>query len=387
MKKILALLLVAVLALTMIACKKDETGTNGQNDDAVLSEELIYENFKYSVNDDGNYEITGYVFGGVELLDITVPDDIEGRPITGIAADAFKGAKNIKSIVLPASLEYIGDYAFYDCDYITAVELPDSVISVGVGAFQSCDTLADVTFSKNLLLISDFAFKDCIALTDFALPEGLISIGIGSFDGCKAITAVTLPSSVVRLGDTAFYGCSNLASVTANVTVSETDTAILAKMNAALEAYETENGEAPKTASDAFAVLETAGLYVGGVDENGGKYIWDKEAKEIIGAFGAADAALIEKMNAALEKSTPEDKYKLNDLLTAAGLNLDHLNSAIENSKYSWNAQTNRMEVTYTIGANVFHGAKDNFTVYTNANSPVAVYAQAFHTVAPIPAE
>lgn len=389
MKKILALLLVAVLALSMVACKKDEENQGGQSSDLGQSEELVYNNFKYAVNDDGNYEITGYVFGGVELLDVTVPADIEGRTITGIGASAFKGAKNIKSITLPATLQYIGDYAFYDCDYITAVVIPDSVTTVGAGAFQSCDALTAVTFSKGLTRICDFAFKDCAALTNFTLHEGLISIGVGAFDGCKTLTAVTVPTTVVEIGNTAFYGCSNLEAVTANVVVTDADVAILEKMNGVLAAYETTTGVKPATASDAFDVLETAGLFVGGTDANGVKYVWDKTAKQIVGAFGAADTALIAKMNTALAGATEDiaDTYKLDNLLTAAGLDLDDLNSVIKASKYHWNAATNRMERTYTMGSTVFHGAKTGFTVYTNAGSPVAIYASEFHTVLPLVTE
>ncbi len=390
MKKILALLLVAILALTMVACKKDASDDkSGQNNDPDQSEELVYNNFKYTVNDDGNYEIVGYVFGGVELLDITIPADIEGRAITGIGADAFKGAKNVKSITLPASLQYIGDYAFYDCDYITAVVIPDSVASIGTGAFQSCDELTSVTFSKGLTRIYDFAFKDCAKLTDFTLHEGLISIGVGAFDGCKALTTVIIPTTVIEIGDTAFYGCSNLASVTANVVVTDIDTAILDKMNSVLAAYETATGSKPATASDAFDALEAAGLYVGGTDANGIKYVWDKAAKQIIGAFCAADNALIEKMNSALAgaKEDPADMYKLKELFTATGLDANMLNDVIDESKYTWNPETNRMERTYSIGACVFHETNVGFVLHTNAGSPVAIYAEEFHTVVPFPTE
>ncbi len=387
MKKFLALLLVAVLALTMVACKKDEADEGDRSNDLNQVDELVYNNLKYRVGDDGNYEIVGYVFGGVELLDIAVPADIEGRAITGIGADAFKGAKNIKSISLPASLQYIGDYAFYDCDYITAVVIPDSVVTVGTGVFQGCDALTTVTFSKSLTLVGDFAFKDCAKLQNPVLPEGLVSIGIGAFDGCKALTAVTIPTTVVKIGDTAFYGCSNLEAVTADVVVPDADTAILEKMNGILAAYETANNEQITNASAAFDVLENAGLYVGNADGRGIKYVWDKEAKQIVGAFSASDAALIAKMNATLAsaKENPADTYKLRDLFTAAGLDADNLNDLIDEGKYQWNADTRRMERTYSIGENVFHATKAGFTVYANAGTPVAIYAQEYHTVAPIP--
>lgn len=388
MKKILALLLVALLAFTMIACNKEEEEDNaGQIENLGATNELIYNDFKYAVNEDGGYEIVGYVFGGVELLDIEVPAKIDDRAVTGIGADAFKGAKNVKSIKLPDGLLYIDNYAFYDCDYITEIVIPDSVTTIGQGAFQGCDALASVTFSKNLVRIYDFAFQGCPKLANFTLYEGLVSIGTGAFDGCATLTDVVIPSTVINLGDTAFYGCSNLQSVTADIVVSEADQAIVVKMNEILAQYQAEKEQKPATAADAFAVLEEAGLYVGGETANGVKYVWDQKGNQIIGAFCAADADLVSKLNAALKnaKSTPEDIYKLEALFTAAGLSLDNLNTVIDGSKYHWNAQTNRMELTYTVGECVFHGAKDGLTVYTVVGSPMDAYASNYHTVQPMP--
>ena len=387
MKKILALLLVAVLALTLIACNKDKEDDISEIEAAGASADLVYNDFKYAVNEDGEYEITGYVFGGVELLDLEIPADIEGRAVTGIAADAFKGAKNLKSITLPNGLLYVGDYAFYDCDYITKIDLPSTVTAIGTGAFEGCEALASVTFPKALVTIGNFAFRGCTSLGNFTLSDGLISIGAGAFDGCASLTELTLPKTVIAVGDTAFYGCKKLETVTVNAEVTATDVAILEKMNEILAAYETEEEIKPATAADAFDVLEKAGIVVGGDAENGIKYVWDQKDNKIVGALSATDAELVAKLNNTLSHATeaPEDIYKLKELFTAAGLTLDNLNSVLESSKYHWNAETNRMELTYTVGACVFHATAEDLTVYTVPGCPMETYAEEFHTVKPIP--
>ena len=64
--------------------------------------------------------ITGYTGPGGA---VTIPDTIEGRPVTSI-----------------------GDRAFYECTGLTSVTIPNSVASVGNGAFSDCTRLTRVYF-------------------------------------------------------------------------------------------------------------------------------------------------------------------------------------------------------------------------------------------------
>lgn len=213
MKKILAILLAALLACTLMSCKKDKVDTEDDDDKAVA--ELVYENFTYAVNGEGTYEITGYTYGGVELKDVVVPSKMpDGREVTGIAADAFKAIRTIKSVTIPATITYIGQYAFYDCDEITEIVIPDTVTSVGIGAFQDCDKLASVTLSKELKAVADHVFKNCVALDNIVLPEKVESIGDSSFWGCTSLTEIVIPEGVKDMGDATFYGCEALDKVT-----------------------------------------------------------------------------------------------------------------------------------------------------------------------------
>ena len=58
MKKFLAIILAAVLLLCLVGCKKEEEA-NAAGDDEELHgiEELVYNNFVYDVNEEGDYEI------------------------------------------------------------------------------------------------------------------------------------------------------------------------------------------------------------------------------------------------------------------------------------------------------------------------------------------
>lgn len=44
--------------------------------------------------------------------------------------------KDIKKVVVNDGVESIGDYAFYGCEYLTSVVLPEGLISIGGSAFS-----------------------------------------------------------------------------------------------------------------------------------------------------------------------------------------------------------------------------------------------------------
>ena len=214
MKKILAILLAALLACTIVGCKKDDTVATG-DDDNKADDELVYENFTYAVNGEGTYEITGYTYAGVDFVDVVIPEAMpDGREVTGIGDDAFKAFKTIKSVTIPASITYIGQYAFYDCDEISTIVIPDSVTSIGMGAFENCNKLESVTLPAGLKEISDYTFRECKALMGVTLPETLESIGKAAFWGCISLTEITVPETVKDMGASAFYECTALKKAT-----------------------------------------------------------------------------------------------------------------------------------------------------------------------------
>jgi len=220
MKKFLALTLAAILLLCMISCgNKDDdetidTDVNDVENDALAGDVLVYGDFEYGVNESGDYEILGYTYNGSEKIDVDIPSSINSRPVTGIADDAFKAITSIKSVKIPDSITYIGNYAFFDCDYITELVIPSSVVSIGVGAFMECAALEKITLPEGLTEIADYTFMYCESLKEIKLPETLTAIGDGAFWKCDSITEVTVPASVKTIGDTAFIYCENLASIT-----------------------------------------------------------------------------------------------------------------------------------------------------------------------------
>lgn len=66
--------------------------------------------------------------------------------------------------------------------------------------------------SGKLLLrtIGVHAFYNCEQLSDLRLPNGLRKIGIGAFKYCSALKSLYVPRSVEEIGSEAFLDCTNL---------------------------------------------------------------------------------------------------------------------------------------------------------------------------------
>lgn len=210
----------------------------------------------YTIDSNGDATITGYV--GLET-DVTMPSVVDtDKPVKYIAADALKYT-NIQSIVIPSSVESIGDFAFEGCDELTTVtfneglkyigtaafymsgittlNLPDSLETIDQGAFMHCYSLTDVTFGQNLRSISiaafdtcseltsvtfgnslerieEYAFRDCTKLKDMTIPDSVKYIGIRAFENCTSLTgALVLGSNIVEIGEFAFSNCTGYTSL------------------------------------------------------------------------------------------------------------------------------------------------------------------------------
>lgn len=114
---------------------------------------------------------------------------------------------------VPSGVVAIGDYAFADCDELTALTLPKNLISIGEGAFYNCRNLQTLTLPDSVKTIGNYAFSDCSQLQSISLPHGITTIQCGTFYNCHKLTAVRIPSSVTSIDYGAFYGCSALVSI------------------------------------------------------------------------------------------------------------------------------------------------------------------------------
>lgn len=166
---------------------------------------------------------------------ITLPETMQGLPVTALADGAFQG-KLLRHIDLPAGLQQIGTEAFAECERLVVVTFPESLEEIGEDAFRGTFWLnqqrktGEPVIAGNVLIdavkcrgtvripngvteIAKGAFRNNTALTGVRIPVGVKRIGAGAFAGCTALAKLDLPSGLEEIPEEMCDGCTALEYV------------------------------------------------------------------------------------------------------------------------------------------------------------------------------
>src|SRR5258708_23541 len=95
---------------------------------------VVQAQFNYTTNN-GAITITGFTGPGG---DVTIPDTINGLPVTSIGGSAFDHCTSLTTVTIPNSVTSILDYAFYSCASLTRVYFQGNAPSyVGPSVFYN----------------------------------------------------------------------------------------------------------------------------------------------------------------------------------------------------------------------------------------------------------
>lgn len=67
----------------------------------------------------------------------------------------------------------IGNQAFYSCNSLTSVTIPNSVTSIGKYAFAHCSQLNNVSVPTSIVSIEEWAFYFCTELPSITIPDNV----------------------------------------------------------------------------------------------------------------------------------------------------------------------------------------------------------------------
>ena len=152
--------------------------------------------------------------------------------ITDIPDSAFWGCETLVDLALPQTLRTIGKGAFGQCVNLTRINIPEGVTSIGDSAFLMCGSLTRLTIPDSVTSIEGNPFRHlaaeimvspqnpAISVVDgvvfnkdgtrliacpsnkagaYAIPQGVLEIGTHAFENCNDLTDVTIPASVASI--------------------------------------------------------------------------------------------------------------------------------------------------------------------------------------------
>ena len=239
-KKFLSVLLALCMVAGTATASPEQMIVQAAEEDIVdpVGDDLRYGNYQYQVQQDGTVMITKYYDDGT--TSIVIPSEIDGKKVTSMGESAFFECENLTNIVIPNSVKCIEKNAFSGCYSLTGITIPDSVTTIGNSAFSRCYKLEDIQISDATYDIGFDAFvatawlsaafdnddpyiilnhvlievKGDKSITNFTIPDSVTSIAGAAFRGFNNLTTVTIPDSVKYIGDYAFNQCTSLTNVT-----------------------------------------------------------------------------------------------------------------------------------------------------------------------------
>lgn len=169
--------------------------------------------------------------------------------VTSIGFSAFYWCEGVTSIALPNSITSIKNQAFWGCTGLSSLSIPSTVRTIGNNAFYSCRGLASITIPGSVTRLEGDDFSDCTNLTailveesslnycsvngvlfnkdksmivrypvgkqetSYTIPDSVTIIGSGAFEDCTNLTSITIPGSVNTVNYDAFEDCRSLTSI------------------------------------------------------------------------------------------------------------------------------------------------------------------------------
>lgn len=124
--------------------------------------------------------------------------------------------KEEESYTIPEGTVVIEHDAFAYAKHLTEVTLPDSVEELCDSAFIHCESLGIIRFGSGLKTIGSQSFGFCMALTEITIPDSVEVVDHFAFSYCDNLKRVVIGSGVTRLGDEVFWGCDALSEVVFN---------------------------------------------------------------------------------------------------------------------------------------------------------------------------
>lgn len=131
-----------------------------------------------------------------------------------VGHNAFYNNFNLEQVNLGANLDsgsiVINDYAFYGCNHLHTVNIPNNVsLSLGQNVFNNCTTLTNINLN-HLTIVGSYCFRNS-SITELNTPN-LVRCNAAAFMSCEQLVSVNLPN-VTYADSSSFEDCIRLEQI------------------------------------------------------------------------------------------------------------------------------------------------------------------------------
>lgn len=221
-----------------------------------IEEEVCSGDYRYRRRENGTIRLIAYEGHATH---VEIPTAIDGVSVTSLATNLFRDHDELISVLMPDSIEFVGNHVFDGCVNLKNVRLSAALPEVDPTMFLHCFALVDVTLSAPFVRLEGNSFTDapvaCVNLGPFVaaldakplglpnlsqvrvdagnktfktdgkallstdgrhlyrlvvpcmvyeVPEGCTDIDERAFDSLTVVEDVVLPESLQRIGRLAF---------------------------------------------------------------------------------------------------------------------------------------------------------------------------------------
>ena len=125
--------------------------------------EYEYENFRYTIINENEIEILGFVDSSIHTGVLEIPSEIDGKKVTTIGEYAFQGCNLSGGVVFPNTITKIKVGAFNACQIKGRILIPESVTEIESVAFWGNNMLTRIEIN-NTSEIAEDAFDSTVAI-------------------------------------------------------------------------------------------------------------------------------------------------------------------------------------------------------------------------------
>lgn len=170
-----------------------------------------------------------------DIVNVEIPDFIEGYPVTEIGYRAFFHNEKMENVKIPAGVTKLGIESFQGCAVLKEITLPEDLTEIGHSSFYGCSAIREFVIPEGITRIENGMFTHCKQLEKVTVPDGVTYIGSNTFAGCTSLDNVILPDSVTDLGTYAFRDCTSMKNITLSKNIKKLGTYAFYNCNSLLQ--------------------------------------------------------------------------------------------------------------------------------------------------------